>query len=214
MVHQVLAEDPRRGAQSAGVPIVAGVQHDPDRLDRRRAEEDHLGEGLGGLLRDPIDEAHAIRATRLRITHDPVDHRAGSQHEASGHVRGRDLFRDPTWVMSDHASTEHRPSRPFARERRTERELSGGRFDRSQGPGIRDPLETVTVAVDAEEGLDAIVVGLEIRVPDRPLDTEAFARRGRKVVVRHPWGQRAQGGRATAELAYSEPIEGLPRGVV
>ena len=128
------------------------------------AEEDDLRECLSGRLRVLVDEPDASRVTRISVEYDRVDHASRPHHETPCLVRDRDLLGDSSRIVSRHAGADDRPPWPSIRERRSELRLAGRRCDRPQRLGIRNALKPVTLAIDAEESLDTIVIGLEVGV--------------------------------------------------
>ena len=80
---------------------------------------------------------------------------------------------------------------------------------------IRQLGQAIGMAVDAEETLQAVVVGIEIGAADRPDRAEAVPLRRQKLVIGEPQGDASPGQALTAHLATPGPEEGaIDRGVV
>src|SRR6185436_20401212 len=72
---------------------------------------------------------------------------------------------------------------------------------------VRQVAEAVGVAVDADELLDLLVPGSEIRVRDRPVLPGSVELGSLEVVVGHPLQHTPIGMQATSELAAADPQE-------
>ena len=210
------------------------VEQNARRFQRGRPEEDrarvelHLVVGLG------VDHADAADPSGARIPDHLGDDAVGAQGHAAGGFRGGQGCVERAEVAAGAASPvtgaavvagaaplvvagENRGPSDRHAPRAAESAVDGTRhvlldarhLHRRQEDAVRHLRQPFRPPADADERLDVVVPGRQVRVADGPVDAVSLARIGLEVQVGQPVALPGPHDRPAAHLPSADPQEGL-----
>ena len=233
VVHDELAEHPAGVREAVGERGVFGIEQEPHRLDRRRAEEHDLARELRFVARDRVDHAHAGRAALLWVVEHFGDDAVGQQREVARRARRGERRRDAAEVRVGDATLFARAtvvasetSVVILRENRdaSDREhalaverlhdlgsrvfLDDGHLHGREKDSVGQLRQPFVRAAHADEPLHVLVPRRDVRVANWPVVAVAVSCIRFEIEIAPAVDLTSPHDRAAADLTSAQPVEG------
>ena len=209
------------------------MEEKPRGGQRGRVQEDEARVELLRLPRLRVDHAHAFGPARLVVTDQAVGDGMGTESQPArgrGGGKGRGVAREvraigtaavaevPTLAgaapvvrprQHGHVAHDQVPAGERRRDALPQVPLEAVHLERRQQVALGELGEAGLLPADADESLDAVVPGREVRVAQRPVDPDAFLEVGFEVEVAPAEAVARPEQRTPADLVAPEPVERL-----